>query len=319
MTLVWILGGSGLLGTALHKELIQPENIIFSTKEKFDWTSEKRLFVQLSNAVHAFALAAEKADSWEIYWAAGIGTMGSTESELLPETKALEELLRLIKHEPGLLINPGRFGFASSAGAIYAGSRDYLISEDSLPAPVSAYGYEKLRQEKILEAFSNHQISVLCARISTLYGLSKAQEKKQGLISYIARNIVMNKAVHIYVPLDTIRDYVTADNAARNMIAALRLNNRNSFFTIKIIASEQPASIAKIISYFKMIAHRAPRIITSTNKLSQLYTRCVRYKSVVEPVHKTYVNTGLLLGIKQVMDYEIKLQLGHTVDYQKSR
>jgi UDP-glucose 4-epimerase len=317
MTLVWILGGGGLLGSALYRELLQPENIIFSPKEKFSWTNENKLFKQLNDAVQSFAHEAEKTDSWEIYWAAGVGTMGSSESELQPETKALEELLRLIKHEPALLTNPGRFGFASSAGAVYAGSKDYLISEDSLTEPVSAYGYEKLRQERELEILSRHNIPVLCARVSTLYGQSKSPEKKQGLISYIARQIIMNKAVHIYVPLDTIRDYVIADDAARDMIAALRFDNKNNFFTIKIIASEQPASIAKIIAHFKMLAHRPLRIMTSTNKLSQLYSKCVRYQSVVEPLQKASGKTGLLLGIKQVIDFERKLQLGHDLSVHK--
>ncbi|MEO8936838.1 MAG: hypothetical protein ABI277_03265 [Burkholderiaceae bacterium] len=67
-------------------------------------------------------------ERWEIFWAAGVGTMGNAERDLSIETLALGALLDAIgrgaaRHEQGC------FFLGSSAGAINVGSADPVISE----------------------------------------------------------------------------------------------------------------------------------------------------------------------------------------------
>ena len=304
MIIAWVLGSGGLLGSALCRSLRQDGTALFVPTEYFAWGSEATLRTQLIKAVQAFAAAVNSAGNWEIYWAAGIGTMGSGEAELITETQTLSHLIRLLMAEPILMTTAGRVAFASSAGAIYAGSTDPSISENTPPAPTSPYARQKLRQEELLQALADHGKCALIARISTLYGPGQALGKKQGLITQIARSIVKNQVVQIYVPLDTIRDYITADDAALEVIATLRVKALTPNGFVKIIASEQAASIAQIVSVFKRITHRPPRIVTTLDKLSSLYSKRVQFKSVIEPSRRGFAKTTLLVGIAQVMASE---------------
>jgi UDP-glucose 4-epimerase len=113
-----------------------------------------------------------------------------------------------------------------------------------------------------------------------------------------------NRPIQIYVPLDTIRDYIIADDAAGAMVAALRATSELPRVLTKIIASEQPTTIAEIISIFKRIARRAPRVITSASKLTGVYSRRVQFQSVVAPKGPGASGTSLLVGISQVMAAE---------------
>ena len=46
--------------------------------------------------------------------------------------------------------------------------------------------------------------------------------KPQGLLTHIARCIIGNRPIQIYVPLDTVRDDIAADDAAAIMVAGVR-------------------------------------------------------------------------------------------------
>lgn len=306
MTSVWVVGSSGLLGSALQRTLQRRGDKLFTPAEKFHWDNEPLLTAQLEAAVKAFAAFAGAGNHWQIYWAAGVGTMGSTQEELVTETRTLSTMLRLIEAESALLITQGCFTFASSAGAIYAGATADIITENTSVAPTTDYAREKLEQEKLISRFvhDNEKVTALLARISTLYGPGQANGKRQGLLAHIARCILRNQSVHIYVPFDTIRDYITADDAAAMMVVASNvLSGKPGVFT-KIIASEKPTTIAEIISVFKRIARRRPRIVASASKLSSLYSRRIQFFSQTIPIDKNMPTTSLLVGIAQVMAAE---------------
>ena len=307
MTVAWVLGSGGLLGTAICRKLNQLETFVFHPDEHFTWHSEEDLATQFAKATRAFADIVANATRWEIYWAAGRGTMGSPEEDMLQETRIFSHFLQLLKTEPIFKAKPGKFAFASSAGGIYAGTCNYVINEETPPAPTTPYAREKLRQEKLLETFSEQGNIVLLARISTLYGRGQSAKKKQGLITHMARCVLKRQIIHIYVPFDTIRDYITVDDAAVEMIFTLRFTSqtRNSF--VKIVASEQPTTIAQIISVFKVITRRSPLIVSGTNKLGNLYPRCVQFRSIVEPRSGRHAKTNLLTGISQVVASERKI------------
>jgi len=306
MTSVWVVGSSGLLGSALQRTLQRSGDNLFTLAEKFHWDNELLLTTQLRATVKAFAAFVGAGNHWQIYWAAGVGTMGSSQEELATETKTLSTMLALIESNSRLVTTPGCFTFASSAGAIYAGATDDIITESTPVAPTTDYAREKLKQEKLISNFAhnNKNVTALLTRISTLYGPGQANGKRQGLLAHIARCILRNQSVHIYVPFDTIRDYITADDAASMMVAASNVLNGNSGVFIKIIASEKPTTIAEIISVFKRIARRRPRIVASASKLSSLYTRRIQFFSQAVPVDKNMPTTSLLVGIAQVMAAE---------------
>src|SRR5258706_11384893 len=119
----------------------------------------------------------------------------------------------------------GSFVLSSSAGAIYAGSTDPVVTETTAECPTTGYGRGKLRQEQLVRSFADRaptQVTSLIARISTLYGPGQSAEKPQGLISHMARQIIRNLPIQIYVPLDTIRDYITVNDASTKIMKANR-------------------------------------------------------------------------------------------------
>jgi UDP-glucose 4-epimerase len=303
MTIAWVFGSSGLLGAALCRALRSNGTELFFPAERFVWGSEHELSTQIMAAVQAFASQVGTADRWEIYWAAGVGTMSSSADTFAPETRILSLVLRLLESEPRLMAVSGALAFASSAGAIYAGSSDDIITENIAPMPTTAYARAKLGQEDQIRSFAseNNGIAALIARISTLYGPGQNAGKRQGLLSHNARSILRNQPIQIYVPYDTIRDYIAADDAAAAMVTALRTASEKSSVLTKIIASEQPVTIAEIVSIFKRVSRRAPRVVTSASKLSGLYSRRVQFRSIALPECKRSPIRSLPVGIAQLM------------------
>lgn len=306
MTLTWVLGSRGLLGSAFCRALRLDGSETFVPAEHFSWGDEARLALQIEAAVDAFSSHARQASRWEIYWAAGIGTMGSAEESLEPEVRALALLVRLIESNDALLAMPGALVLSSSAGAIYASSKDEVITENSVPAPNSAYARAKLRQEDLLRDFgvAHPQICVLLARISTLYGAGQAIGKAQGLLTHMARSIVRNRPVGIYVPIDTIRDYISVDDAASEIIGTLREPGFWPGVLLKIVASGRPTTIAEIISIFKRISRKPPKITTGASKVSSLYQRKIQFRSVVGNGRQLSQIRSLGVGIHQILSAE---------------
>lgn len=306
MTLTWVLGRTGLLGAALCRVISSADVRVFTPQQRFSWTVVDELHLQMKAAVLEFSCQLGTAERWEIYWAAGVGTMSSSADTLVPETQALSLLLQFLAADSRLTTCDGTIAFASSAGAIYAGSPDEIITENSLSAPTTAYATEKLKQEELIREFIslNRNISALIARISTLYGAGQACNKKQGLLGHIARSVVRNQPVQIYVPFDTIRDYIDVEDAAVTMINATALASGTGQATIKIIASERPVTIAEIVSIFMRLARRAPRVIRSANRLSTLYSRRVQFTSIVFPNSALTQGKRLPVGIGQLLTRE---------------
>lgn len=303
MTVAWVLGSAGLLGAALCRSLRSRGTELFTPTERFSWNNPLELHDQMAAAVKAFALQVGATGRWEIHWAAGIGTMSSSSDSIAPETLALSLLLDLLESERTLLTQPGAILFASSAGAIYAGSSDDVITEASLAAPTTAYANEKIKQEDVIRRFvlANPSLAAVIARITTLYGPGQAAGKRQGLLGHMARSILQNKPIQIYVPYDTIRDYIDADDAAAIMVNSLRTTSHKPRVLIKIVASECPVTIAEIIGIFKRIARRTPKVIRVANRMSDLYSRRVQFRSMVFLEGEQTSPKRLPVGISRLM------------------
>lgn len=306
MRRAWIIGASGLLGSALHRVMHSSGDHVFAPRERLAWSDEPRLLDQLTAAVQAFANVVGPDDTWEIYWAAGIGTFSSSAGELVRETVILGAFLQMLEQQATLGSVAGAIAFSSSAGALYAGANDDIINEDTMVAPTTPYAHAKLEQEALLRAFTTRHNNVfsLAARISTLYGAGQSYGKKQGLLTHIARNIVRNRPIQIYVPFDTIRDYIAVADAANRMILALRQHQGEARHVALVVASEKPTTIAEILATFKRVSRRAPRVVTSVSQNSSLYTRRVQFRSLMPSPATVVHGTSLIVGIGQLLQAE---------------
>jgi UDP-glucose 4-epimerase len=195
---------------------------------------------------------------------------------------------------------------------LYAQSRVDRVSERTPLAINTAYAVHKLEQEgRLREAVAAQPgWSGLIARYSTLYGPGQARGKAQGLISQLARRIVANEVIHIYVPLDTLRDYIFSDDAAQRSLAALQDCPAGNT-TLKIIATEHSTSIAQLVGTFRRVSRRPVRLVTSVNQLSPLYLRCIRFRSEEPSGMPHAIGRSLHIGIHQVLEAERQAALRH--------
>ncbi len=306
MSLAWVVGAGGLLGSALTRTLSSRGANLFAPSERLTWLDPLALDRQVSQAVRQFSERVTDAVPWEIYWAAGIGNIGSEAASLAAETRALQALLDALAGDVKLHNCPGSLAFASSAGAIYAGSVDETITELSLPAPTTAYGMEKLRQESCLQDFRCREPAhkLLIARISTLFGPRQLGSSSQGLFSHLVRGMLKSDPVRVFVPLDTMRDYIYSDDAANDLVSVLRAMPADSGPLIKIVAAQHSTTIAEILSTFTRVAHKHPRIVTAATPLTAKYSACVRYRSVVGPHPAERENSALHVCIAKILEAE---------------
>jgi UDP-glucose 4-epimerase len=304
MKAAWVVGGGGLIGKSLVSALRARGCYLFVPPfASWAWQDEESFNKQVKDAVKSFARFADACGSWSIYWAAGVSGMSSSEQVLTAESRRLEIFIKEVTECSSLLALPGAVALVSSAGGIYAGSRSAVVNEQTPEAPTTAYGVGKLRQESLLRqgTLASAGCRTLVARVSTVYGPAQAGGLRQGLISHLARCVVMNKPAKIFVPLDTVRDYVYADDAAQVIMRSLEACAEPGSRTMKIVASERPTTIADIMATFCRLSRRALRFTTGLSASSGLYDWRSRFRSMVLPEQSRLATTTLLLGASQVL------------------
>lgn len=303
MALVWVIGSGGMLGKALIHELNQTEDALFNPANKFNWADPSETCRQIKQVANQFSREAGK-HAWTIYWTAGTGTMHSNEEELQTETNLIDTLITSLLDNENLNLHIGKFIFASSAGAIYAGAPEGVTTESTEPAPINAYGRTKLLQESALKRLNQDgkgAIVVTC-RISTLYGFKSKDGKQQGLIAEMVRRSLTNQVIHIYVPLETMRDYITPKDAAIQMIDTAKNSENTSDLKIKIIASGVSTSVAEIIAILKRISKRNLRIVTQVDMKCGQYQRVIQFKSEFKRNISQSTQTNLIEGISGLLN-----------------
>jgi UDP-glucose 4-epimerase len=316
--LVWVLGSGGLLGSHLVDHFSQsPEVTLWTSPQaRFTWLDPAKLLAELEAAAAAFADAISSGEhsSWVMLWAAGAGIVGTSAAELDAETEALgrvlERLAAKLPRDPhGAPDRPGCVFLASSAGGVYGQCAELPATESSPLQPRSDYGRQKIRQEQLVARWAAaHSISCLIARISNLYGPGQNLRKPQGLISHLARNLILNRPVQVYVPLDTVRDYIHAADCARTIVASVarlfreRALAAKPLSVVKIFASEQPTCIAVLLGIFSRIGRRRPRIIQATSPHTRLQPSRLSFRTQVWP-ETSSCEIGLPAGVMETYQY----------------
>jgi UDP-glucose 4-epimerase len=283
---VWVVG-RGLLGARL--EDLAPREVTGAvrwepTTARFSWGEPVRLALELGEAARAFAGEARRREAhWMALWCAAAGGVGASPETLGQETEALGQLLGALGRAPHRA--SGTLLFCSSAGGVYGRGPELPLTEDSPCQPISAYGRSKLGQEALVLRWAEATpgVSCLVARLSNLYGSGQSLQRSPGLIARLSQSLLHRRPLHVYVPLDTLRDYLHAGDAARYVLGCLdrlRRSDRPASL-VKIFASEQSISIAGVIGIFTRVAKRAPRIICMPDPLSRQQPSRLRFRSRV--------------------------------------
>lgn len=314
-TLAWVVGRGGLLGSCVERSL---GPAAWRPEHPLDWRDPVRLAESITEAVRGFAarLAGGMFDGgWCVCWCAGDGVVGTPADRLEAETASLRLLLERLGNvldgaRPAL---PGRFFLASSAGGVYGGSLERPLTEATPPRPISDYGRAKLEQEEVLRAWARARptVSALVGRLSNLYGPGQHLDKPQGLISHMSRCLIFGVPVHIFVPLDTIRDYLFAEDAGRRIVAGLeRLRHESpggGRHVTKVYGSERETTVAALVGVFRRIAKRQLRVVAGPHPVRAQQPARLQFRSTIWTDEPALPATELLDGVSRVHRHQLAL------------
>jgi UDP-glucose 4-epimerase len=243
----WVVGQGGLLGHALAS---QSERLFSPTP--VPWHDYSSARTTLTRDYAEFRSAARDGE-WLLAWAAGAATVaqGGGDSELALLTAVLE----CVRLNPPA--GPGVVFLASSAGGVYAGGQSSPYDSLSTPQPVSAYGRLKLRQEQAATEALRGVAPLVIGRLANLYGHRQDRSKPQGLVTRLCLSSLHRRPMSIFVPLQTQRDWIDVDDAARAALGlCAQARGGEPRARIHVIATGVPTTVGRLIRIVEGVTHR---------------------------------------------------------------
>jgi len=303
----WVVGRGGLLGRQVELAL-ESAGPVWHPQRPFTWGDQHTVERELQLACREFA-AALGGSRWQIAWCAGSGVVGSGSAHLEQETKAFTALLAGITQSmPSNKNGAGTLFLASSSGGVYAGVGAPPFNENSEVAPLAPYGWNKLEQESLAHRWSIETATpLLIGRLSNLYGPGQNPSKGQGLITQVCLRVMSRQPLTLYVPPDTIRDYLFAKDAGQMVadgMARLRLEPRTNSTpsVVKIFASQQPTTVSTVLAQLRWIVKRPVSVIFAESPNTARQARDLRMASVVWPELDRRPKTTLSEGMRSVLN-----------------
>lgn len=300
--LSWVVGRGGLLGSATEEALARRERV-WVPHRAVPWSDQAGAAGALRAAVRDF-LRAAGTRPWRVLWCAGAGVTGTTREELDDELAILRAALEELE-KGSRTAGPGTFFFASSAGGVYAGVRGSPFDERSPVAALAPYGEAKLAAEQMVIAWARRSgVPALVGRIANLYGPGQDLGKSQGLVSHLCRAQLAAQPLTVFVPLDTMRDYLFAPDCGALVADAMaRLDEEvaaggTTPVVTKILASQRSVTVGALIAEIRRVNRRAPRIVLGASPVSAYQARDLRFRSVVWPELDRRSLTPLPAGVK---------------------
>ena len=294
--LTWIVGRGGLLGSAVSRAM-GPTFM----ERPVPWENHDAAAAVLDSELERFIRAARN-DDWSVIWAAGSSVIGSAADNLAAETRIMSHLLeRLRDSRPA---GRGAFFHSSSAGGVYAGSTAPPFSEATTPRPLSPYGETKLAQEEILRMTLEGRVPLVIGRFSNLVGPRQNLGKQQGLISQLCRAAVTRQSLSVFVPMETLRDYLYVDDAAAmvRVLVENAVHKQPSTPVLRNISSQRPVSVCTVVRTVQQVAHRTVRIALGRSPSSNYHVRDLRLRTRYPHEFRGVVITPFPVIVKRVYD-----------------
>ena len=143
---------------------------------------------------------------------------------------------------------------------------------------------------------------VVIGRITNLYGPLQNRSKGQGLITSIFQQTLQRKPVNVFVGLDTMRNYIYVDDAAKVAIRMIEGIHPLPAATIqtKVVCSKANHSVSSILKECDSVFGFSPHVIQLKSFSSAAYPRDLRMKSVCELYADNFEHTPLVVGISRV-------------------
>lgn len=244
--------GVGLVGGAVCERLRQDG--WRSRTLPLSWTSRERRATDLRTLAGALRQAAAGGSQVRLLWTAGRAGFGSSAADVESEVESLDDVLRALGGASAELTNSLDLHFVSSLGGIFEGQR--RIDLHSRPAPRRPYGHLKARQEALL-ATSPFAARSCVYRLSSVYGAPTGRQRR-GLIPTLIENGRRGASTRIVGRLDTLRDFVWAEDIGRYLAGRLR-RPLDSHPPTTALASGKPSSIHEVIDLVeRQLRRRVP-------------------------------------------------------------
>lgn len=289
-----VVGSGGLLGGAVHRELRRRGLAV--AEVKVPWQDEAQAEAAVVAAVQALAARSSRARIW---WCAGAGVTSTTAQELAAEERVLAGFVAaLAALAPTFAVT---VFYASSAGGVYAGAEDPPFTELTIPKPLSEYGAAKLRAEAAVKSLAAAGARVAIARVANLYGPGQDLRKAQGVISQLCLASQLRRPLNIYVSLDTLRDYIYIDDAARRCVDFTEVVDQGAPGAVtKIIATGRSVSVGAVIGEANRIFRKKVPVVLASSPMRRQQARDLRLRSVVlTELDRVPLNT-LAAGMNEV-------------------
>ncbi|GGF14033.1 NAD-dependent epimerase/dehydratase family protein [Subtercola lobariae] len=305
----WVVGSGGLLGKALMRQIAARDHWQLLPPEPLDWLDQRSVFETSTSQLRLLFGQLGPDDEWCVLWVAGSGVIGTSRDHLNLEREQFRDVLGLIEksaRDAGVT-SRGTVFLASSAGGVYGGSANPPYTENTAAVPLSPYGETKLAMEAELDRFaSSSGVSVLKGRIANLYGPGQKLSKMQGLISTLAKAQFSPTPASIFVPLDTVRDYLFVDDCAQLICDAIDMLRQTAALVgpinvTKILASGEGVTIGALVGYFQALTRRRPHVMLGSSPTISMQALDLRLKSVVWPELDERSLTSLPAGIHATM------------------
>lgn len=302
MTARWIIG-RGLLGRAVARA---HGDVDFAPH--IPWANPDAAVTAISAGLAKFA----RADTdLEIYWTAGRGVTSTSAADLDVEIDVFRRAVAAVAALPSDRRARLTFFLASSVGGAYAGSGAPPFTEDTPAVPSSDYGRAKLEMEALLaDATARGGWRSFVGRITNIYGAGQDLSKAQGLISALVRSHLSGQPIAVYVPLDTLRDYIYEDDCSAVVVAGMERVRTSAPGTtvVKIIGTMRAVSIGALLAELtRLRRRRGPIVLGGGDPRGQSLD--LRVKSIVWTDLDGLVRTTLPEGLSRVYQAQLSGRL----------
>jgi UDP-glucose 4-epimerase len=229
-----------------------------------------------------------------IIWAAGADGVGERQDE--GEVESFTDFVRAISATSNL--NNAKVVVGSSAGGVYGASANPPFSVSSTIAASNPYGANKIAIEAIATTEFPESVKVHIARITNLYGPWPGP--RQGLVNRMCTAAATRKALQIYVPLDTVRDYIYVDDAAKLLLLEVVASDADR--SLSLIGSGENSSVGEVIKTVTNVTHRKVPISLAYLESTKLQPRDLRMTPSWRERDLQFNPRPLAAGVKQLFD-----------------
>jgi nucleoside-diphosphate-sugar epimerase len=245
-----VVGETGLIGRAI-KNTSKDGSLDFNVNQ---WTNEN-LIISLKNLESSWNRLKEPID---LVWAAGKSNNSSNQETLDFEIEIVNNFLNLLSISD---IKIKSLNLISSAGSIFGGYDNQLITNDTVPKPISLYGKSRLEIESKFTSYANtNRILLNIYRLTNVFGFRHMLKNNSGLLSHLITANLTRKELNIFVPLFIEQDYIDVDFVAENINQMLGKSKiPDNQIQQYIFSRNQSHSIAELISLIdKFLGRKTP-------------------------------------------------------------